>query len=105
MLVPDGPAVAYTLAKQPDLVQRLNTLPPPLVLVELGRLSAPPAAQTPAVGSTNGTTTPGAATARAHGTGGRWGRMVAPSYSEAMNQKEYEQWRQRTSQLPYLRRG
>ena len=44
MLVPDGPAVAYTLAKQPDLVQRLNTLPPPLVLVELGRLSAPPAA-------------------------------------------------------------
>ena len=39
MLVPDGPAVAYTLAKQPELVQRLNTLPPPLVLVELGRLT------------------------------------------------------------------
>ena len=36
MLVPDGPAVAYALAKQPDLVQRLNQMPPPLVLVELG---------------------------------------------------------------------
>ena len=55
MLVPDGPAVAYTLARQPDLVQRLNTLPPPLVLVELGRLS-PPATSTPAA---NGTTTNG----------------------------------------------
>ena len=52
MLVPDGPAVAYTLAQQPDLVQRLNSLPPPLVLVELGRLAPPPQATTatPAVG-------------------------------------------------------
>ena len=41
MLVPDGPAVAYALAAQPELVQRLNTLPPPLVLVELGRLLPP----------------------------------------------------------------
>ena len=56
MIVPDGPAVAYALARQPDLVQRLNTLPPPLVLVELGK-SQPPALDqpvSPAVGSTNG---------------------------------------------------
>ena len=55
MIVPDGPAVAYALARQPDLVQRLNTLPPPLVLVELGKLTPPSAsAVAPAVGSTNG---------------------------------------------------
>lgn len=38
MLLPEGPALAYTLAQQQDLVQRLNTLPPPLVFAELGRL-------------------------------------------------------------------
>lgn len=60
MLVPDGPAVAYALAAQPDLVERLNTLPPPLVLVELGRLSpAPPAANgLPAGPAAAGPTTP-----------------------------------------------
>ena len=57
MLVPDGPAVAYTLARQPDLVQRLNTLPPPLVLVELGRLSPPPRPP-PANGTTTNGTPP-----------------------------------------------
>ena len=38
MVLPDGPALAYTLAQQQDLVTRLNTLPPPLVFAELGRM-------------------------------------------------------------------
>ena len=55
MIVPDGPAVAYALARQPDLVQRLNTLPPPLVLVELGKLTPPSTSPVaPAGGSPNG---------------------------------------------------
>ena len=61
MLVPDGPAVAYALATQPELVQRLNTLPPPLVLVELGRLSPPSIRDTAANSTTpvtNGTPPP-----------------------------------------------
>jgi hypothetical protein len=104
MLVPDGPAVAYTLAQQPELVQRLNTLPPPLVLVELGRLSpaAPQqATPTPAVGSTNGTTTP-APTLHAPETplSGAGGGAPTGTYSDSMSQREYEAWRKRTSQLP-----
>ena len=79
MLVPDGPAVAYTLATQPELVQRLNSLPPPLVLLELGRLLPPSQASAvaPAVGSVNGNgtvpavPTPVHAPARAYGAGGR----------------------------------
>lgn len=110
MLVPDGPAVAYTLARQPDLVQRLNSLPPPLVLVELGRLS-PPATPpvSPAVGSTNGPTQPPAVFATPlpapMAPVGGGGSMVAPVYSDQMSQKEFEAWRQRTSNLPYLRRS
>jgi hypothetical protein len=38
MFHPDGPAIAYGLASQPDVVARLNQLPPPLMLIELGRL-------------------------------------------------------------------
>src|SRR5262245_52643389 len=47
MFLPEGPALAYALAQQPDTLQRLNQLPPPLMLMELGRLvpaSSPPAA-------------------------------------------------------------
>jgi hypothetical protein len=104
MLVPDGPAVAYTLAQQPELVQRLNTLPPPLVLVELGRLSpaAPQqATPTPAVGSPNGRAAP-TPTLHAPETplSGAGGGAPTGSYSDSMSQREYEAWRKRTSQLP-----
>lgn len=108
MLVPDGPAVAYTLATQPDLVQRLNQMPPPLVLVELGRLSTGASSATsPAVGSTNGTTAqpPAPPLPEPMAPVGGGGSMVAPTYNENLSQKEYEQWRQRTSNLPYLRRS
>jgi hypothetical protein len=110
MLVPDGPAVAYTLAQQPALVQRLNTLPPPLVLVELGRLSpAPqPTTPTPAVGSANGTgqapapTTTTAPMLHAPETplSGAGGGAPTGTFREDMSQREYEAWRKRTSQLP-----
>jgi hypothetical protein len=103
MLVPDGPAVAYTLAQQPELVQRLNTLPPPLVLVELGRLSpaAPQTpAPTPAVGSTNGN---GQAPPTLHAPetplSGAGGGAPTGSYRDDMSMDEYKAWRKRTSQL------
>jgi hypothetical protein len=108
MLVPDGPAVAYTLAQQPELVQRLNSLPPPLVLVELGRLSpaAPQATTpTPAVGSANGTTPPTPApvpTLHAPETplSGAGGGAPTGGYDENMTMDQYKLWRKRTSTLP-----
>jgi hypothetical protein len=102
MLVPDGPAVAYTLAQQPELVQRLNTLPPPLVLVELGRLS-PPATPSvsPAVGSTNGTTPPAPALhAPETPLSGAGGGAPTGTYRDDMSAQEYAAWRKRTSALP-----
>ena len=101
MLVPDGPAVAYTLARQPELVQRLNTLPPPLVLVELGRLSPPPqtAAPTPAVGSTNGTPPPALPTPLTPLSGSGAGAPTG-TYSDGMDQAAYRAWRKRTSDIP-----
>ena len=110
MLVPDGPAVAYTLATQPDLVQRLNTLPPPLVLVELGRLShaaTPPVS--PAVGPTNGNgvvpATPATPLPEPMAPVGGGGSTAQPTFHENMSQREYEQYRARTSQIPYVRRS
>jgi hypothetical protein len=49
MLLPEGPALAYALATQPETLQRLNQLPPPLMLMELGRLvpTASPAVPPP----------------------------------------------------------
>jgi hypothetical protein len=104
MLVPDGPAVAYALARQPDTVQRLNSLPPPLVLVELGKLTpASPSAVAPAVGSTNGNGTAPlpAPTLHAPETPLSGGGAGAPTgaYREDFTAKEYAQWRKRTSQL------
>jgi hypothetical protein len=108
MLVPDGPAVAYTLAQQPELVQRLNTLPPPLVLVELGRLSlaAPQqATPTPAVGlnNGNGTTPTQAPTPTLHAPetplSGAGGGAPVLAYRDDFTQQEYAAWRKRTSQL------
>jgi hypothetical protein len=110
MNMPDGPALAYTLAQQPELVQRLNALPPPLVLVELGRLSAAPqpTAPTPAVGSAGGVAppvTPAPPLPEPMAPVGGGGSMVQPTYSEGMSQKDYETWRARTSQIPYVRRS
>ena len=110
MLVPDGPAVAYALASQPDLVQRLNTLPPPLVLVELGKLTPPSAsAVAPAVGLSNGNGAVPAAPAtplpEPMAPVGGGGSTAQPTYTEGMSQREYEQYRARTSQIPYLRRS
>jgi hypothetical protein len=47
MVLPEGPQLAYALARQPEVLQRLNTLPPPLMIAELARLVTPQAA-TPA---------------------------------------------------------
>ena len=109
MLVPDGPAVAYALARQPDLVQRLNQMPPPLLLMELGRLSpAPSTTSAPTVGTAHGTTpaaTPQAPLPEPMAPVGGGGSMVQPTYSENLSQAEYEKWRARTSQIPYVRRG
>lgn len=114
MLIPDGPAVAYALATQPELVQRLNTLPPPLVLVELGRLSQAPTQQPsppPALGQTHGLA-PAAPVPPMHGTAppalpapltplsGAGAGAPTGSFREDMTQAEYRQWRTRTSQLP-----
>ena len=93
MLVPDGPAVAYALATQPELVQRLNSLPPPLVLLELGRLLPPSTASTvaPAVGSTNGNgAVPAAPLPEPMAPVGGGGSTAQPTYSEGMSQAEYE---------------
>ena len=100
MLVPDGPAVAYTLARQPDLVQRLNQMPPPLVLMELGRLSPPPEPRNVTPNGTN--VTPPAPTLHAPETPLSGGGAGAPtgSYREDMSQAEYKAWRARTSQDP-----
>jgi hypothetical protein len=113
MLVPDGPAVAYALATQPELVRQLNSLPPPLVLVELGRLSPASPQQpspTPAAGSANGHTPPTTPAPQAPlpepmAPVGGGGSMVQPTYNENMSQAEYERWRAKTSQLPYVRRS
>ena len=101
MLVPDGPAVAYALARQPDLVTRLNTLPPPLVLVELGRISPPPTPPTPngTAPVTNGTPPP-ALPAPPTPLSGSGAGAPTGSYHEGMSQEDYRRWRSRTSQLP-----
>jgi hypothetical protein len=43
-----GPALAYHLAKHPEIVQRLNGLPPIAAAREIGRLEAGISAQAPA---------------------------------------------------------
>jgi hypothetical protein len=105
MLLPDGPALAYALAQQPEMVQRLNQLPPPLVFLELGRLQAPtspPAGNgttpTPTPVPTNGTTPaplpPPLSGVRGQGTG------PPPGFHEGMDQEAYRRYRQQTSTLP-----
>jgi hypothetical protein len=36
---------------------------------------------------------------------GGGGSMVAPTYNENGSQADYEKWRARTSQIPYVRRS
>jgi hypothetical protein len=107
MMLPEGPALAYTLAQQQDLVTKLNTLPPPLVFAELGRLM--PGTLIP--GATGGAPdgTPPAPPDRSPGQAplpepmrpvGGGGSPAPPAYSDAMSQEEYRAWRARTSQLP-----
>lgn len=101
MLVPDGPAVAYALARQPDLVSRLNTLPPPLILVELGRISPPPQATAPNGTTTNGAQAPTPALpAPPTPLSGAGAGAPTLSYDENMTMDQYRAWRKRTSQLP-----
>lgn len=103
MLLPDGPALAYTLATQPDLLTRLNTLHPALMLAELGRL-APPAAPathgapaattgTPQVRDVPPLPPPIAPLSGASAT------ATPGTYREGMSAEEYRQWRKRTSGL------
>lgn len=104
MLVPEGPAVAYALATKPELVKRLLTLPPPLVLVELGRLSPPPeprnVTSNGTVPMTNGTTAAPALPAPPTPLSGSGAGAPTGAYRDDMSQEEYRQWRKRTSQLP-----
>jgi hypothetical protein len=99
---PDGVAMAYTLAAQPETVQRLLQMPPPLMLMELGRFvpPSPPAGGSATVPVTNG---------QAHaapplppplaGVNGQ-GTVPTPGFSDTMSQDEYKNYRRRTSTLP-----
>jgi small-conductance mechanosensitive channel len=103
MMLPDGPALAYQLAQQQDLVQRLNTLPPPLVFAELGRLmpgqlvpgsnGSAPAGTPPA--PTNGQTPPPPLPEPMRPVGGS-GSAPPPAFREGMSLAEYRQMRARS---------
>jgi len=102
MMLPDGPALAYTLAQQQDLVSKLNTLPPPLVFAELGRLmpgqlvpgsnGSAPAGTPPA--PTNGQTPTPPLPEPMRPVGGN-GSAAPPSFKEGMSLAEYRQMRAR----------
>src|SRR5262245_29481690 len=106
MLHPDGPAIAYALATQPDTLQRLNQLPPPQMLMELGRLTpaGPPAAQGLPPIAPNGSAPSGPAQQAqlpppltpVNGQG----QAPTPGYRPDMTQEEYRRYRQQTSTLP-----
>ena len=115
MLLPEGPALAYQLAQQHDLVQRLNTLPPPLVFAELGRLSGPGGgspfpptqerahADVPAQTTTNGTRPPPLPEPMRPVGGG--GSPQPPGLRDDASQEDYRAWRARTSNLPRWKTG
>lgn len=108
-LLPDGPALAYALAQQPEVLQRLNTLPPPQVIWELARLlpqappatgeSAPPATTPPA----NGTRPPPLPEPMRPVGGG--GSPSPPGFREDASQEDYRAWRAKTSNLPRWKQG
>jgi hypothetical protein len=97
---PEGVAMAYTLAAQPETVQRLLQLPPPMMLMELGRLAPP---SPPAGGSVPAPVTQAQAPAPLPpplaGVNGQ-GTVPTPGWREGMSQEEYRRHRQQTSTLP-----
>lgn len=107
MMLPDGPALAYALAHQPDALAQLNQLPPPQMLVALGRLSPPPVATPPpAQTTTNGaapTTPPTPLPPPMQPVSGQ-GTVPTGTYREDMSAEEYRNWRSRTSQNPKWQR-
>jgi len=106
MLLPEGPALAYTLAQQQDLVQRLNTLPPPLVFAELGRLmpgqlvpgstGSAPAGTPPAPSNGQAPTPPAPPLPEPMRPVGGSGSASPPAFREGMSLSEYRQMRARS---------
>jgi hypothetical protein len=102
-MLPDGPALAYALAQQPDLVQRLNQLPPPLLFAELGRLSPPPAAPPgapPPATTGSAPSSPAPPLDAPYTPANGQGSAPTGTYTEGMSQEAYRAWRARTSQQP-----
>lgn len=102
MLLPDGPELAYALAQQPDALAQLNQLPPPQMLLALGRLSPAPTPPAPAQASTtNGvapTTPPTPLPPPMQPVNGQ-GSVPTGVYNDSMSQEEYRAYRARTSGL------
>jgi hypothetical protein len=105
MLLPDGPALAYTLAQQQDLVRHLNTLPPPLVFAELGRLmpgqvlpggnGSAPAGTPPATNGSAPSSPPQVLPEPMRPVGGN-GSAPPPAFRDGMSLAEYRQMRARS---------
>ena len=101
---PEGVAMAYTLAAQPETVQRLLQLPPPMMLMELGRFvpSSPPAGVVTPTSTTNGSapsSPPQVLPPPLAGVNGQ-GTVPTPGFSDTMSQEDYKNYRRRTSTLP-----
>jgi hypothetical protein len=100
---PEGVAMAYTLAAQPETVQRLLQMPPPMMLMELGRFvpSSPPAGGSAQAPVTNGQApaAPPPLPPPLAGVNGQ-GTVPTPGFSDTMSQDEYKNYRRRTSTLP-----
>jgi hypothetical protein len=101
---PEGVAMAYTLAAQPETVHRLLQMPPPMMLMELGRLappSPPPGGTVPLATPTTGTppASPPPLPPPLAGVNGQ-GTVPTPGFSETMSAEDYRNYRRRTSNLP-----
>jgi hypothetical protein len=84
----DGPALAYhVLARDPDMVQRLNSLPTAQMARELGRLCS----RLPGNGTAPPSTTPPLAKPAPPQTVGSGGAPAAPGYRDDMSQTEFDQ--------------
>ena len=100
MMLPDGPELAYALAQQPDALAQLNQLPPPQMLLALGRLSPAPAQAPPATTTTGVAPTPAPTPLPPpmQPVNGQ-GSVPTGTFREDMTQEEYRALRARTSQL------
>jgi hypothetical protein len=84
----DGPALAYhVLARDPAILERLNTLPTAHMARELGRLTA----RLPGKSGTASSTTPPSVKPAPPQTVGSGGVPAAPGYREDMSQAEFDQ--------------